>query len=57
MVLSILTDSWAFTWIILPLLIFLARIIDVSIGTMRMIFVSKGFKYYAPMLGFFEVII
>lgn len=52
-----LTDSWVFTWIILPLLIFLARILDVSIGTLRLIFVSKGFKFYAPLLGFFEVVI
>jgi len=46
-----------FTWVILPLLIFFARILDVSIGTMRLIFVSKGFKFLAPLLGFFEVII
>lgn len=52
-----LTDSWAFTWVILPLLIFLARIMDVSIGTLRLIFVSKGYKFYAPVLGFFEVVI
>jgi uncharacterized protein YebE (UPF0316 family) len=52
-----LTDSPVFTWVILPLLIFLARIMDVSIGTLRLIFVSKGYKFYAPMLGFFEVII
>jgi uncharacterized protein YebE (UPF0316 family) len=30
---------------------------DVSIGTMRLIFVSKGLKYLAPVLGFFEVTI
>lgn len=52
-----LTDSPVFTWVILPLLIFLARILDVSIGTLRLIFVSKGFKFYAPLLGFFEVVI
>lgn len=50
-------DSQLFTWLILPLLIFLARIMDQSIGTMRLIFVSKGLKYLAPILGFFEVII
>lgn len=54
---TLLTDSWAFTWVILPVLIFLARIMDVSIGTLRLIFVSKGFKFYAPILGFFEVVI
>ena len=49
--------SDVFAWVILPLLIFISRILDVSIGTMRLIFVSKGFKYIAPVLGFFEVII
>jgi len=50
-------SSELFTWVILPVLIFLARIMDVSIGTMRLIFVSKGMKYLAPVLGFFEVTI
>ena len=45
------------TWWAIPLFIFLSRILDVSIGTMRLIFISKGFKYYAPILGFFEVLI
>jgi uncharacterized protein YebE (UPF0316 family) len=46
-----------FTWVIIPLLIFLARILDVSIGTLRVIFVAKGYRHYTPVLGFFEVII
>jgi len=50
-------SSEIFTWIILPLLIFLARITDVSLATMRIIFVSRGMKYLAPLIGFFEVII
>jgi len=50
-------DSQVFTWVVLPLLIFFSRIADQSIGTMRLIFVSKGYKYLAPFLGFFEVII
>jgi len=50
-------NSDTFTYVILPFLIFLARICDVSIGTMRIIFVSKGKKYIAPILGFFEVFI
>lgn len=41
----------------MPLLIFLSRILDQSIGTLRLIFVSKGFRYIGPILGFFEVII
>ena len=43
--------------IILPFLIFLSRIVDVSIGTMRLIFVSRGFKMFAAICGFFEVFI
>ncbi|NLL05909.1 MAG: DUF2179 domain-containing protein [Clostridiaceae bacterium] len=46
-----------FSWVILPLLIFVSRIIDVSIGTIRIILVSRGKKYIAPLLGFFEVLI
>ena len=59
MILNVLVynDSDLFTWVILPFLIFLSRIADQSIGTMRLIFLSKGYRYIAPMLGFFEVII
>ena len=59
MILNVLlyNDSDFFTWIILPFLIFLSRIADQSIGSMRLIFLAKGFKFIAPMLGFFEVII
>ena len=46
-----------FAWVILPLLIFSARICDVTLGTIRVIFISKGLKYIAPAIGFFEVII
>jgi uncharacterized protein YebE (UPF0316 family) len=53
----LLSDSWFFTWVLLPGLIFLARILDQSIGTLRLIFLSKGMKTIAPFLGFFEVII
>ena len=48
-------DIW--TWVVIPLLIFLAIIVDVSMGTIRVIFISKGFKKIAPILGFFEVIV
>lgn len=50
-------DSEVFTLGLIPFLIFLARICDVSIGTIRIIFVSKGNKRIAPILGFFEVLI
>ena len=42
---------------VLPLLIFFARICDVTIGTLRIIYVSKGQRRIAPILGFFEVFI
>lgn len=53
----LLFSSIAYAWVLLPVLIFLARIADVSIGTVRLIFVSRGFKYLAPAVGFFEVLI
>jgi len=46
-----------FSWVILPVLIFLARIADVTIGTLRIMFVSKGHRIIAPLLGFFEVML
>lgn len=51
------TDSFLYTYVLVPLLIFLARISDQSIGTLRIIFVSKGYRFLGPFLGFFEVII
>ena len=46
-----------FPYLILPLFIFLARVFDVSIGTMRVIFISRGFKLFAALCGFFEILI
>lgn len=37
--------------------IFFARILDVSIGTMRIVLISRGYRYIAPLFGFFEVLI
>jgi len=50
-------DPWIFSTILLPVLIFFARIADVTIGTMRIIFVARGMKIVAPVLGFFEILI
>lgn len=50
-------NSDLFTFVILPLLIFLSRIVDVTIGTIRIVMVAKGHKNIAPILGFFEVFI
>lgn len=48
-------DMFAYVW--LPLMIFAARICDVSIGTIRIILVARGQKLVAPLLGFVEVLI
>lgn len=45
-----------YPWL-LPVIIFAGRVIDVSLGTLRIIFVSKGEKYKAPIIGFVEVFI
>ena len=52
-----ITNSEIFGYFIIPLLIFSARIVDVSLGTLRIIFVSRGMKYIAPIFGFMEVLI
>lgn len=46
-----------FSYIIMPLLIFMARVTDVSISTLRVMFVLSGKKNVAPFLGFFEALI
>lgn len=50
-------NSDLYAWLILPLMILLARVVDVSMGTVRVIFVSRGLKYLAPVVGFFEILI
>jgi len=57
MIAPISSHSHLFAWVILPILIFLSRIADVSIGTVRVILVSRRLKYLAPLAGFFEVLI
>jgi len=53
----LLFNSAFYVWFVLPLLIFIARVADVSLGTIRVIFVARSLKYYAPIVGFFEVLI
>ena len=50
-------DTVYFDYIILPVLIFTARIFDVSLDTIRVIMVSKGYRKLAPYVGFFQVLI
>ncbi len=53
---SFFESGW-FLYGVLPGLIFLARVVDVTIGTLRVILLSRGHKGLAPLLGFFEVLI
>ena len=55
--LSFLTQEPLFSTYIMPLLICLARIVDVSMGTVRSLLANKGHKKVAPIIGFFEVTI
>ena len=50
-------DSGLFHWVLLPLLIFVSRCCDVTLGTLRNIFLSKNLKTLVPVIGFFEVMI
>lgn len=44
-------------YLLMPLLIFVARIGDVSINTLRIMFMMNGKKNIVPILGFFEAMI
>jgi uncharacterized protein YebE (UPF0316 family) len=46
-----------FKFIILPLIIFSTRICDVTLDTLRIIYVSRGLKFLAASIGFIEVLI
>ncbi len=50
-------DSNLYVWVILPILVFLSRVTDVTLGTLRIIFISRGKHNLAPLLGFVEVFI
>ena len=52
----LLQEPFFSTWL-LPILICLARIVDVSVGTVRSLLANKGHKKVAPIIGFFEVTI
>jgi uncharacterized protein YebE (UPF0316 family) len=43
--------------LLIPVLIFLSRVLDVSMSTIRIMFVWAGNKYFATLLGFFEALI
>lgn len=57
MEISAFYNSEVFKLVIIPVLIFLARLCDVTLDTVRIIFVSRGMKLLAPLIGFLEVLI
>lgn len=48
--------NW-FDFIVVPLLILMARVVDVSMDTIRVIMIAKGYRSKAPIIGFFQVLI
>ena len=50
-------DPEIFNYFIVPLLIFCARVCDVSINTLRVILMMNGKRKIAPLIGFFESLI
>lgn len=52
-----LSGNVYFVWLGLPLLIFFARLTDVTFGTVRIIYVSRGLRALAAAFSFVEVLI
>lgn len=50
-------NSEIFKYVVLPLIIFSTRICDVTLDTLRIIYVSRGIKILAASIGFIEVLI
>ncbi|MFN8256579.1 MAG: DUF2179 domain-containing protein [Bacteroidales bacterium] len=50
-------QSPLFSYFILPSLIFFIRIVDVTFDTLRIVYISRGNKLIAPILGFFGVLV
>lgn len=46
-----------YNWVLFPSLIFLSRMADVSLGTLRSVLSAKGRKNIVPFIGFFEVLL
>jgi uncharacterized protein YebE (UPF0316 family) len=46
-----------YAWVVLPALIFIARMFDVSLETIRVVYISRGIVYLAPVIAFFEIMI
>lgn len=44
-------------WVVIPILIFFARLLDVSLATIRQILIMKGMRRLVPVIAFFEVLV
>jgi uncharacterized protein YebE (UPF0316 family) len=51
------SDTTLFQLVLLPALIVILRISDVTVGTLRIMYVSRGLKGLSAILGFFEVLL
>jgi uncharacterized protein YebE (UPF0316 family) len=54
---QLFSDSPVVAYVLIPVLIFLARALDVSMSTVRIVFLMKGEKFLAAIIGFFESLI
>jgi len=54
---SLIGNTDVVSLIVFPILIFFARICDVSLGTIQLIFITRGYRRLAPIVGFFEILI
>lgn len=53
----ILSNQNLIAWVLIPILIFTARVVDVTIGTVKIILISRGYKLISASLAFVEVLI
>lgn len=53
---SFFETTW-FQWGVVPILVFVAKLVEVSIGTLRLIFLARGEKKIVPFVAFVEVLI
>ena len=44
-------------WVVLPILIFISRILDVSLDTLKVVFVSQGYKKLAVLANFLGTLV
>ena len=50
-------DPQFYALVVLPVFIFVARIADVSMGTLRIILISRGVRQLSTVIAFFEILI